>query len=495
MDRTTQRSGWWEMLFLCPLRGWRGWTVYAVLLGLLGVVYFSLAGQIVQQTNHDLRNVDQQANLALAYASSGDWYPHRSSYIQPLWPWVSRLVMHEDIETYFVRGRWLNLAIGYGLAVLLAVAAAWWMAPVPGFTIGLLAGIGVMLQRAHFFHPEPLLYALFTLATVFMALSLWRSRWIFYFGWGGALGLAYLAKASTTPLLAVYAGATLVLWTVRAGWWPRAIVRPGPASGWSWSRHAVGSLAALATVALLTAPGAVYKWRVHDDPFFNPAKYWMWTDDWDNGAVPITPRIQTAEGRAGFAPGELPTAANYLRRHGWEQSGERLSRGFREMGWRFLVPLHKVKRSWLFRMTKGNEMRGEPPRFWRYLLGARGLYLVWFAALAVLLLGARRVATGAPLFRSDVALPLLAFGAAATLGYLLAFGWYAPIINWRGERFTLMLYLPLLVGLSWSAWTVARDLAGSWWRYVYAAGVAAVLVHALVQTALLLSHPRFGDGI
>jgi hypothetical protein len=51
------------------------------------------------------------------------------------------------------------------------------------------------------------------------------------------------------------------------------------------------------------------------------------------------------------------------------------------------------------------------------------------------------------------------------------------------------------VGLSWSAWTVARDLAGSWWRYVYAAGVAAVLVHALVQTALLLAHPRFGDGI
>jgi hypothetical protein len=495
MDMASERTGWLKVLFLRPLRGRVGWAWYLAALALLGLVYFHVGSVLVAETNLDLEKVDQRANLDLAYASSGDWYPHRSSYIQPLWPWLSRVVMVEDMGEYFTRGRWLNLSLGYAMTAVLAVLAAWWMAPVPGLVVGVLTGIGVMLQRAHFFHPEPLLYMLFAVTVVLMALTLWRSRWIYYAGWGLCFGLAYLAKASTGPLLAVYAGATVVLLVARAGWCPRWLVGRDGGAPWSFGRHVAGSLLALLCAGAVMAPGAVYKYRVHGDAFFSPAKYWMWCDDWDTEAVPLTPLIQTAEQRASFAPGELPSAANYLRRHGWSHVQERMTRGFTEMSWRFLVPVNKVNRALGWGMLKAGQEKDSPETFWRYLLPARGLYLVWFALLGTVLLGARWASFGPPVLRSPAALAALSFGVAALLVYLLAFGWYGPIIGWRGERFTLMLYLPLLLGLVWSTWVLAREVPGKVWCSVYAVGLTVVLLHAVVQVVLLVLEPRFMPGI
>ncbi|MEX0678418.1 MAG: hypothetical protein WD063_15165 [Pirellulales bacterium] len=490
-----KQDGWLEVLFLRPLSGRAGWGIYLALLVLLGMVYFHLGSVLIAETNRDLETVDQRANLDLAYAASGDWYPHRSSYIQPLWPWVSRVVMAEDMGAYFTRGRWLNLSLGYVLAVMVAVLGARWMAPMPGLVAGWLTGIGVMLQRAHFFHPEPMLYGLFTATLLLMALTLWRSRWVYDAGWGLCFGVAYLAKASTGPLLAVYAGATVVLLLARAGWCPGWLVARGADGRWSWGRHVAGSLLAVLCAGAVMAPGAVYKYRVHGDAFFSPTKYWMWCDDWDTEAVPLTPLIQTAEQRAAFAPGELPSAGNYLRRHGWAHARERLTRGVSEMTWRFLVPVNKVNRALRGEMLKGAGEKNAPEFFWRYLLPARGLYLVWLGLLALVLLAARCWRQGPPVFRSASSLATLSFAVAAVLVYLLAFGWYGPIIGWRGERFTLMLYLPLLIALLSSCHGLARQATGRTGPYLYAVGLSVVLLHAVGQTVLLVVRPVFMPGI
>ena len=484
---------WWERLFLCPLRGWRGWTVYLAVLGLLGAVYFSLAGRMVEQINLDLEAYDQGANILLAQQSASDWYPHRSSYVQPLWPWVSRVVMAEDMGEYFTRGRWLNLTLGYVLTVLVSVLAAWWMAPVPGLVVGWLTGIGVMLQRAHFFHPEPLLYGLFGATLVFMALTLWRSRWVYYAGWGLCFGLAYLAKASTGPLLAVYAGATVVLLLARAGWCPGWLVARGSDGGWSLGRHVAGSLLAMAIAAAIIAPNAVFKHRVHGDAFHQLPNYWMWCDDFDTEAASISPRLETAEGRASFAPGELPSAANYVRRHGWAHMWQRFGEGFVFMTERFVVPVRQVNRALTGDLQSGREDRGEAAKVWRYTMPARGLYLCWLAGLAAVLLGWRTWQKGPPVFRSAAGLSVTALITATVLLYLAASGWYAVI--GRGERFTLVLYLPLLLFASWGAWSLARGSEERWVRIFYVVAVSAVLGHALLQTVWLLRHPWFGAAL
>ncbi len=484
---------WWERLFLCPLRGWRGWTVYLAVLGLLGLVYFSLAGRVVAQINLDLEAYDQGANILLAQQSVSDWYPHRSSYVQPLWPWVSRVVMADNMGAYFTRGRWLNLTLGYMLTVLLAVLAAWWMAPVPGLVVGWLTGIGVMLQRAHFFHPEPLLYGLFAATLVLMALTLWQSRWVYYAGWGLCFGFAYLAKASTGPLLAVYAGATVVLLLARAGWCPSWLVARGADGGWSLGRHAAGSLLAMAIAAAIIAPNAVFKHRAHGDAFHQLPNYWMWCDDFDTEAVSISPRLETAEGRASFAPGELPSAGNYVRRRGWAHVWQRFGEGFVFMTERFVVPVRQVNRALTGDLQSGREDRGEAAKVWRYTMPARGLYLVWLAGLAAVLLGWRTWQKGSPVFHRATGLAATALITATVLLYLAASGWYAVI--GRGERFTLVLYLPLLLFASWGAWSLARGSEDRRVRMFYVVAVSAVLGHALLQTVWLLRHPWFGAAL
>ena len=493
MEAGMKQDGWLEVLFLRPLSGRAGWGIYLALLALLGVVYFHLGSVLIAETNLDLETVDQRANLDLAYAASSDWYPHRSSYVQPLWPWVSRVVMAEDMGEYFTRGRWLNLTLGYVLAVLVSVLGARWMAPVPGMVAGWLTGIGVMLQRAHFFHPEPLLYGLFAATLVLMTLTLWRSRWVYYAGWGVCFGFAYLAKASTGPLLAVYAGATVVLLLARAGWCPGWLVARGADDRWSLGRHAAGSLLAMAIAAAIIAPNAVFKHRVHGDAFHQLPNYWMWCDDFDTEAASISPRLETPEGRASFAPGELPSAGNYVRRHGWAHVWQRFGEGFVFMTERFVVPVRQVNRALTGDLQSGREDRGEAAEVWRYTMPARGLYLVWLAGLAAVLLVWRTWQKGPPVFRRATGLAATALITATVLLYLAASGWYAVI--GRGERFTLVLYLPLLLFASWGAWSLARGSEDRRVRMFYVVAVSAVLGHALLQTVWLLRHPWFGAAL
>jgi hypothetical protein len=115
--------------------------------------------------------------------------------------------------------------------------------------------------------------------------------------------------------------------------------------------------------------------------------------------------------------------------------------------------------------------------------------------LAVVLLAARWWRQGPPVFRSASSPATLSFAVAAVLVYLLAFGWYGPIIGWRGERFTLMLYLPLLIALLSSCHILACQATGRTGKYLYAAGLSVVLLHALGQTVLLVVRPVFMPGI
>ena len=352
-----------------------GWFIWAAL-ALVAPAYFMIGDELVRQVNQDVGASDQLANIWLARDAAGDWYPHRSSYIQPLWPWVSGWVADADDTAYFVNGKRLNLILGFGLMVVLFVVGAAALAPVPGYVLGLLGGMGVLLQRAHFFHPEPLLYGFFAASCVLMALTFFRNRWSFYAGWGICFGLAYLAKASVGLLLEVYLGATAVLWLAQAGVLPRWLSGPGDAGEWSLGRHAAGTLIGVLLAGAIMAPNLAFKYRVHGDPFFSPAKYWMWCDDWDTEAYPLYEPLWTAQSRAAFPPGKLPTAGNYLRKHGWAHVGKRLGYGLHVMAERFLVPPRKVPTALFWQMQGGASARGEPEKVWRYTLPARGLYLV-----------------------------------------------------------------------------------------------------------------------
>jgi len=486
-------TGALSSLFLQPLRGLRPWSVYLTAVFLFLAAYVHLGEQLIRQTNQDIMASDQAANMWLARESQSDSFPTRSSYIQPLWPWVSTFVMETDDGAYFVRGKRLNLLIGAAAAVLIFVIGAATVAPVPGYLMGFVAGFGVFLQRGHFFHPEPLLYVCFAGAVTAMVLTLRSNAWWLYLVWGLCLGLGYLAKASVSPLLAVYAGATIVLLLARSRWLPRWAVSPpqDPAS-WSLVHHLAGSLGALILAAVLVAPSALYKLRVHDDAFFSPTKYWMWCDDWDTEAYLLHQSIWTAASREEFPPGELPTMGNYLRKHGWVHAASRLASGVGETAENLVLPGRRLVPAAFIFSQKGNPDRGEPERVWRFVLPARGLYLVLLALLAAFLLVDRFRHEGLPLYRTATGFAACAYIVAMVLVFVLAFGWYAVI--GRGERFSLTLYVPLLASLTCAGWLVARSSRRRLPRLVFAGGICVVLVHAMIQIFRLLLQPQFSKN-
>jgi len=492
MQSASNHQGVIYFLFLLPLRGRRPWLVYLAAVALFVPAYFYLGQQLVLQTNQDVMASDQLANIWLARESTGDVFPLRSSYIQPLWPWLSTFVMEQDDVEYFVRGKNLNLLIGCLAALVIFVAGAAAVAPIPGYMMGLVAGFGVFLQRSHFFHPEPLLYAFFAGAVVCMVLSLRSNAWWLYAGWGVCLGFGYLAKASVSPLLAVYVGATVMLLLARAGWLPRWVAPSSADNSWSLARHFAGSCGALLLSAAIVAPNALYKLRVHDDAFFSPTKYWMWCDDWDTEAYPLHQRIWTAEARAEFPPGELPTMGNYLRKHGWNHAGARLAEGTAQTIETFFLPGRRFVPAFFVLSQKGNAERDEPARVWRYVLPARGLYIAALFIMAAFLFVDRLRRDGPPLYRSDAGFAACAFVVAMTLVFTLAFGWYAVI--GKGERFSLMLYVPLLVSLTGACWLMARSSARALPLFVFAGGICVVLGHAIIQIFRLLLLPQFSKN-
>jgi len=283
-----------------------------------------------------------------------------------------------------------------------------------------------------------------------------------------------------------------MLLLARAGWLPRWVAPSSADDSWSLARHFAGSCGALVLAAVIVAPNALYKLRVHDDAFFSPTKYWMWCDDWDTEAYLLHQRIWTAKSRAEFAPGELPTMANYLRKRGWEHALSRLASGVGETAENLVLPGRRLVPALFIFSQKGNKERGEPPRVWRFVLPARGLYLVVLGSLTAFLFVDRFRHEGLPLYRTAAGFAACAYIVAMVLVFVLAFGWYAVI--GRGERFSLTLYVPLLASLTFAGWLIARSSQRRLPRLVFAGGICVVLLHAMIQIFRLLLQPQFSKN-
>jgi hypothetical protein len=184
---------------------------------------------------------------------------------------------------------------------------------------------------------------------------------------------------------------------------------------------------------------------------------------------------------------------NYLHKHGAAHALRRLGDGMSYIGGRFLLPARKTVPAVFVLTQKGNEERGEPDRIWRFVMPARGLYLALLAAVAGFLLVDRYRREGPPLWRTPSGLAACAFVVAMLLVYWLAFGWYAAI--GKGERFSLMLYIPVLAAVVTAGWLLSRDAARRLPRLVFSVGICVVLAHSIIQILRLLLHPQFSKAL
>ncbi len=451
----------WEKTGILPAR--QG-TVLGLVLG-MGFCIWVMAffgTVLVHQTNLDRTSSDQQYNIDLARESSNDWYPYRSKgIVKPLWPWVASLVVVEDDQESFIRGKILNLLLSGGFVV----GVMWWSSrilPLWGvLNLGLVMGLGALIPRGAWFQPEPLFYMAFAWAWWIGWKTLKTFRWRDFIFLGIALGVGYLAKSSTNLLLGVFFAGGILRW----GWsW---IERKWTGeSSWKGLHYFAGLGLALGIFGVLILPGAVYSQKKYGDPFHSWPKYWMWQDDFGSESVPFMAQYNSREKLEAMTDEEKPSMKNYFKTHSGEEAWERLSVGVSHKVWRFFVPEGKIKKPG----------KGKP---WKQILFVRGGYLLAFLGIWVLVTGVSWTQKGRFRMYAGTDLLQFAFVGMAFVGYSLAYGWYHPI--GAGERFLLSLYAPMVLSFAVGAGICLRErwTTSHWIQHVFGA------CHALLFLCLL----------
>jgi hypothetical protein len=486
-----------------PTRGASGSLLVARTLA-LGVslllfvwAYFFFATQLINQTNPNRQRSDQQNNIEHTKIAQshmrpdisdgltsgvGRWLPHYTDgVVNPLWPWLSARLQGGEKRTdqeMFVRGKWINVIMTVVFCLVCGWVASRYFSLLTSLNLMLLLGFGVFLPQAVFYQPEPLYYMLFLLCWLCCLMIFHRNAVWTYAVLGVLCGLAYLAKTSVQPLMISFVLVTSFRWLldVGASLFKRQWVRQ--CSEWVGQRHVVG-MVFFGTMFLVTAgPRLSYSHERYGAAFHSYPSYWMWMDDFNEGAR-FMQEHQTAEELGALTKEDKPSFGKYMREHEGNVAQERLLDGFSLTVQNLLSPKEaKVK--------KGVQ---EP---WRTLLPDRGGYLLLLCALLVALL----VWSWIQRPKKDQAIALHAsregftaalFVGGCTLVYALAYGWYVPI--GKGDRFMMSLYAPLIVCFLWASESLVNRLTqrtGRPFAWLVLQGVQLVLLGLIVARLLQL---------
>jgi len=277
---------------------------------------------------------------------------------------------------------------------------------------------------------------------------------------GVTCGIAYLAKPSLLPFLLAF-GAAFALRLIFALVRKDASWRPLPNLG--------GIAVTCGIFAVMLIPLALYTTEFYGKPLFNYTKYWMWMDDFRSEAYAFAVRNPGWMELEKLRPEEIPGPAWYFRRHTVREAFQRGAHGASEVAERFFFPESKlVWRAFFWRLPVGH---------WRQPLSHRGVYLLGFAALCLILAWPVR-RTLLPRLAQPDALCCAALILMTGCLYTGLYGWYYPV--GKGDRFMGSLWVPAVFLAVWAAFTLRR-LGGS------KRGNAVYLgVHGLTLFSLLL---------
>ena len=385
----------------------------------LGVVGF----RIVASTNQDIDAYDQGAYLGMAQSMKTDLLPARTDGTRnPLFPWLVTRFYDPDSPDFFAAGKRLNVLLAVMGVLLIGLAAKGRLGSLASWNLAAVSGLGSLLPISTFFGAEVLFYLFFTGMWVAALDHIRRPRVVTGLILGVFSGLAYLAKPSTGPFLAAFAGFVILLILIKKLW------RNPPAwflvPDWRTSSAILGLIAALGSYFVIISPRLDSAQRTYGNAFYSLPSFWFWADNWK---VCVEKYANCTEyGLSKIPPEEWPTAGNYFRRNSPTVAWERLMGGTLIKIQQLVIPDG--------RLPWKAENRNKPKRM---LLPGRGWYLVLFGMLAVVMIA---MAKGKPL-TDPGGITGLAYGAGVFCLFTFAYGWYHVI--GPGPRFVMMFYIPL----------------------------------------------------
>jgi hypothetical protein len=389
----------------------------------LGVVGF----RITDQTNHEVEPFDQSAYIAMSQRMEDSWYPWYSDGTRnPLFPWIAAALLNANDPLFFERGKKLNVVLAICGTVVVGVFFSRRMGPLAAFNCTALASLAALLPISTFFGAEAIFLVLFLFVCACGMRLLNENPVRLYLLLGLLSAVAWLAKSSTTPFLALFALFSLGRWLLNLAF-HQSLPWHLRASAWRPGRFAIGLVVFAAVYFALISPRLVHAQKTWGNPFYSLPSFWFWADDWETC---VKKYADCRKVRLAALPiEEQPTMAGYFHRHDIGDALRRLATGTTVR----LRQLFHPEGKWRLSVESKDKPR-------RIVLPHRGLYLIGLATLA-LAIGAFAISRGRLELVGPVTLPVL-LGFATFVLYHLATGWYLP--TGPGPRFIMTLYLPLM---------------------------------------------------
>jgi hypothetical protein len=345
---------------------------------------------------------DQAAYLAYArqMCESGHTFAGTRNRM-PVFPFLlSRIYQPKmDNAEFFKRAQSFNVNLSIFLLALLFLIFRTFFPTYHALALLVITAFGVFLYRAPIVQAEPLFYFLSFCAFLLLVRLLIAPRWWLSIFAGGALGLAYLTKASMLASLPLWVAVFVVQSISRFRGADRTRVL---------ARDCGLLLLLLASFLVVVFPYIQTSKRLYGQYFYNVnSTFYMWCDSWDE-AVAFTEVYNDPARRRELARDQLPSAAKYWREHSLGQIAQRLRNGLATM------------------LTRSAKLTG----YYKFML--------LFAVAGVF-----------ALCRSEGAIQLIkerAFAATFCIlfvaVYVLLYAWYGAIIT--DSRFILSLFLPFI---------------------------------------------------
>lgn len=385
--------------------------------------YWYGAVEQLTRVNTDMNSTDQSAYMDYARNLRESNYTFIGGRNRmPVYPFLQSLFYRADMtdETFFERGKYINLVLSLGLLAGLAFIFRQFFPWLHTLNLLLIVAFTVFIFKAGYFQAELLFYFVNFCLFLLMWKTLQRMTWRLAILTGIVAGLAHLIKASILPGLVIF----LVLAGVKWGW---LTLRSRNPSGEAIPNKSIlmqlfGILLVGAFFLITVYPYISTSKRVFGNYFYNVnSTFYIWYDSWDE----VRQGTRAHGDRVGWpdmAPEEIPSMSKYLSEHSLQQIIDRFVDGGR-------IVLNNVLHSY------------------GYIK-----YIVIYACLLLI-----AILWSWPRARQTVmSNPILCLFLAIYFGvYLLLYFWYAAINS--GNRLILAQFIPLMFTLSYGLYTLLRS--------------------------------------
>jgi len=391
---------------------------------LVGVQYYRQVNQHSQDVNREPQFSDQRSYLRIAETAYQTDFQYKGDRNRtPLFPYLLAVFYHPEMTEldFFRRSQQVNIYLSLILLIGVYLITRKFIPTEQSVLLTLIAAVSLFVYKAGYVQPELLFYFLNYVSFILMGWMLVKPSLWLAAATGLVLALAYMAKASILPALALFLIVYIVqqfsLWNQDrvmkhdSNTSSKASSIAGP--GLLRYRASSGVLMVLVFLTLLS-PYLLENKRLFGSYFYNVnTTFYAWYDSWEQVEEGAKSHVDD-RGRLDMPPDQIPSMGKYLRDHTPQQIYRRLISGFQSE----------------FAVLRKPYGRFNFPAIYSFVLLVFCLYNIRLS----LKLSRRYIF-------------LLVFVLAYFGGYLISFAWFAPIANFYVGRFTYGLYLPYLFSL------------------------------------------------